>query len=200
MAKKVAPYIKEICQKYDIDPKEALWDCQGTWVMYHRFIEQVAVNAKITTKLEKVLRAEYDEAILLITGTMDNREEWSIGEASHLNYKLMKKVIEKPKVSAYPYAMAEKRGKDRVILKLIGLSGHVYSEEEADDFKPQSQPKEKPPIDKILDKIKSFDDQEKFQEYLDKHWSTVEHTLKDAPACMEQAEKAMTGKLKELAG
>jgi hypothetical protein len=31
--------------------------------------------------------------------------------------------------------MAEKRAKDRVILKLIGLSGDAYSEEEADDFK-----------------------------------------------------------------
>ena len=31
--------------------------------------------------------------------------------------------------------MAEKRAKDRVILKLVGLHGHVYSEEEADDFK-----------------------------------------------------------------
>ena len=40
----------------------------------------------------------------------------------------------------YPVAMAEKRAKDRVILKLAGLSGHVYSEEEADEFK-ESAPK-----------------------------------------------------------
>ena len=31
--------------------------------------------------------------------------------------------------------MAEKRAKDRVILKLVGLHGYAYSEEEADDFK-----------------------------------------------------------------
>lgn len=31
--------------------------------------------------------------------------------------------------------MAEKRAKDRVILKLVGLHGYVYSEEESDDFK-----------------------------------------------------------------
>lgn len=31
--------------------------------------------------------------------------------------------------------MAEKRGKDRVILKLIGLHGVVYSEEEADEMR-----------------------------------------------------------------
>ena len=30
--------------------------------------------------------------------------------------------------------MAEKRAKDRVILKLVGLHGDVYSEEEADEF------------------------------------------------------------------
>ena len=53
--------------------------------------------------------------------------EWSFGEAClGVNYKA-------PGGQAYVYAMAEKRGKDRVILKLAGLHG-VYSEEEADDF------------------------------------------------------------------
>ena len=33
------------------------------------------------------------------------------------------------------YAMAEKRAKDRVILKLLELHGLVYSEEEADEFR-----------------------------------------------------------------
>ena len=35
------------------------------------------------------------------------------------------------KQAAYVYAMAEKRAKDRVILKLIELHGLVYSEEES---------------------------------------------------------------------
>ena len=30
--------------------------------------------------------------------------------------------------------MAEKRAKDRVILKLLNLSGDVYSQDEADEF------------------------------------------------------------------
>jgi hypothetical protein len=37
--------------------------------------------------------------------------------------------------------MAEKRAKDRVILKLIGLHGMVYSEIEADDFRPEPSSK-----------------------------------------------------------
>jgi hypothetical protein len=44
------------------------------------------------------------------------------------------------KMAAYPFAMAEKRAKDRVILKLIALHGLVYSEEEADDFKASAPP------------------------------------------------------------
>jgi hypothetical protein len=37
-----------------------------------------------------------------------------------------------------PIAMAEKRSKDRVILKLLAVHGDLYSEEEADDFKRQN--------------------------------------------------------------
>mgnify|MGYP001362808138 FL=1 len=39
--------------------------------------------------------------------------------------------------------MAEKRGKDRVILSLAGLHGYVYSDIEADDFK-ESKPVAEP--------------------------------------------------------
>ena len=61
---------------------------------------------------------------VLATGSIGDYSEWSIGEASPKNNK-----------NAYPWAMAEKRAKDRVILKLLGFAGEVYSEEEADDFK-----------------------------------------------------------------
>jgi hypothetical protein len=54
------------------------------------------------------------------------------------------------------------------------------------------------PIDKILAKINSFEDAEKFQDYLDKHWATVEHTLKDAPVAFKQAHEAMEKKMDEL--
>jgi hypothetical protein len=68
--------------------------------------------------------------VVMVGGTMptpDNessRYEWSFGEASPANNK-----------NAYPWAMAEKRGKDRVILKFLAAHGDVYSEEEAEDFR-----------------------------------------------------------------
>jgi translation initiation factor IF-2 len=76
------------------------------------------------------VRAERDEAVILVTGRIGDRVEWSIGEALvGVNYRVS------GKQAAYVYAMAEKRAKDRVILKLIELHGLVYSEEEADEFK-----------------------------------------------------------------
>ena len=58
----------------------------------------------------------------IIGGQMN--QAWSIGEASSKNC-----------TNEYRWAMAEKRAKDRVILKLLGVAGDMYSEEEADEFK-----------------------------------------------------------------
>ena len=66
----------------------------------------------------------------MVMGHMGDKSEWSIGEASPSNNK-----------NSYPYAMAEKRAKDRVILKLVGLHGDVYAEDEADSFK-EERPEE----------------------------------------------------------
>ena len=62
-------------------------------------------------------------AIRIQLASPERVREWSFGEAMGYNLK-----------NNYPFAMAEKRAKDRVILKLAGLHG-VYSEEEAEDFK-----------------------------------------------------------------
>ena len=125
MAKQLDPAIGEVLKKYGIG-KEACWDCHGTWVVYHKYLEQIAAKSDI--KFEPPLVVEADGAkkvaAICVTGTLKDRTEWSIGEAAPGNNK-----------NAYPWAMAEKRGKDRVILKLIGLHGLAYSEEEADDFK-----------------------------------------------------------------
>lgn len=140
MAKAPSPHILEILKRYEIDAREALWDCHGTWVMYHRHCEIIGAKAGVKYAEPKVLVAERDAAAVLVVGSMGDRSEWSIGEAAvGLNYTV------KPKQPGYPFAMAEKRAKDRVILKLVGLSGFVYSEEEADDFKGDPLP------DKVVD-------------------------------------------------
>ena len=102
---------------------------QGTAVISHKALERIAARAGITFDPPSVLRAERDEAVLLALGRMGERSEWSIGEALlNVNYRVP------GKEPAYVYAKAEERAKDRVILKLIGLHGLLYSEEEADQF------------------------------------------------------------------
>ena len=65
------------------------------------------------------------------------------GEASPRNTK-----------NAYPYAMAEKRAIDRAILKLIGLHGFIYSEDEL-DVKQTSNTKVGSSDDEVLEKFQS---------------------------------------------
>lgn len=135
MARKIDDTLAGVLKKYGADPKTDIWDCHGTWVAYHRTLERIAAQAGIVFDPPTVIRSEADECVIAVTGKLGDRTEWSFGEARiGLNYRVS------DRQAGYPYAMAEKRGKDRVIIKLVGLAGHVYSEEESDDFKPGSQP------------------------------------------------------------
>ena len=122
--------IADILAKYGEPMAGNIWRVQGQAVIYHKALERIAAQAKITYDPPTIVRAERDEAVILVTGRIGDRVEWSIGEALvGVNYRVS------GKQAAYVYAMAEKRAKDRVILKLIELHGLVYSEEEADEFK-----------------------------------------------------------------
>ena len=104
---------------------DSLWDCHGNWILKHKACEKIAADKGITFDEPIIIEsnAEKNIAVVVVTGYLGDRMEWSFGEATPKNSK-----------NSYPYAMAEKRAKDRVILKLIGLHGDVYSESESDDF------------------------------------------------------------------
>jgi hypothetical protein len=122
--------IADILAKYGEPFAGNVWRVQGQAVIYHKALERIAAQAKIAFDPPQILRAERDEAVILVVGRIGDRSEWSIGEALvGVNYRVS------GRQAAYVYAMAEKRAKDRVILKLIELHGLVYSEEEADEFK-----------------------------------------------------------------
>lgn len=122
--------IAEVLAKFGEPMAGNIWRVQGTAVIYHKTLERIAAQAQIQFDPPTLVRAEREEAVILVTGRVGERVEWSIGEALlGVNYRVS------GKQAAYVYAMAEKRAKDRVILKLIELHGLVYSEEEADEFK-----------------------------------------------------------------
>lgn len=126
MAKKLPARLVEILKEIGLTERQAVWDCHGTPVVLHKALEKVAAHYKIVFDQPKIIACDVTDkqAVICVTGHMADATEWSIGEAAPYNNK-----------NSYPFAMAEKRAKDRVILKLVGLHGDVYSEEEADDFK-----------------------------------------------------------------
>lgn len=121
--------ISEFMAAHEIDHDE-IWEVRsGAFAIKHKALERVAVRSNILFDAPVVIEANAAEKIaaICVTGRMGDRSEWSIGEASPSNCK-----------NAYCYAMAEKRGKDRVILKLLSAHGSIYSEDEADEFKQQN--------------------------------------------------------------
>ena len=133
MGKPIDSRALAILKKLNLDQKDdqgqykALWDCRGTWVMYHRFIEQAGAENGIVYSYDEIETNSADGIVVVkCTAQMEKDrvkiQVVSYGEASPKNTK-----------NSYPYAMAEKRAYDRCVLKLLGLHGFVYSEDEMPD-------------------------------------------------------------------
>ena len=133
MGKPIDSRALAILKKLNLDQKDdqgqykALWDCRGTWVMYHRFIEQAGAENGIVYSYDEIETNSADGIVVVkCTAQMEkDRVKYQVisyGESSPKNTK-----------NSYPYAMAEKRAYDRCVLKLLGLHGFVYSEDEMTD-------------------------------------------------------------------
>lgn len=137
--------IKELAKKYNLH-QDDFWELsqrKGTWIIKHDACEKIAAIEKITFAKPDVhygldaicLIGEASKSHLIKTATGLKEETetlWATGEASAVNVMGQGK---------YYWAMAEKRLKDRLILKLIhAYEFGIYSEEEADSFKKVEEP------------------------------------------------------------
>ena len=114
--------IKKILEQFKINPAKALWDCHGTQIMYHRYIEEIGASAGVQVIKYETIKADESTAIVKCHARLGKVDQFSYGECSPRNSK-----------NAYPVAMAEKRAFDRCVLKLVGLHGHVYAISEMPD-------------------------------------------------------------------
>ena len=130
MKNSIPENVKTVLNEIGETQNSATWDCHGTVVILHKALEKVAAHKGITFDAPVVIESSVEKkmVVMLVTGRFGDKVEWSFGEAAPYNLK-----------NNYPFAMAEKRAKDRVILKLVGLHGDAYSEIEADEFK-ESKP------------------------------------------------------------
>jgi len=126
------PRIEAVREKYGLRSDD-FWQIKQNkqWVCKHAALEIVAVKAGVEWMPPQIIEANAPALVtsMVVTGKMGDRVEWATGETNATNYSVS------GKQPAYPWAMAEKRAKDRVVLKLVGIHGLVYSEDEAEDFK-----------------------------------------------------------------
>lgn len=119
--------ISKVFKEVGLTVDEAVWNCHGTWVAYHKALEVVGAVKGVKFAKPEVIYHDpaKGEITIYCEASLAERTEWTYGEVSKSNNK-----------NSYPWAMVEKRAKDRLILKLVNLHGYCYSEEESDDFKP----------------------------------------------------------------
>ena len=124
---------KKIFKDLKISPQEATWDCHGTPVVLHKYVEIIGAKLNVSVDSLDVIEANTKDAVVSMkcVASIGDRQVISYGECSPKNNK-----------NAYPYAMAEKRAVGRCILKLANLHGFVYSEDESDAFKKPKESKQ----------------------------------------------------------
>ena len=123
--------IKDIQVKYELS-KDDFWHHQqsGQWILTHNAVEKIATIEGIWLIERLVDNSDADLVRYWMTMGMRNEAgekiiKSSVGEADRKNCK-----------SQYLGCMAEKRGIDRCVLKLINAHEYgIVSEVEADDYK-----------------------------------------------------------------
>ena len=132
---KLKKLLSEVGEKVDMsdDKNSAVWSLpqnKNVLIIKHKALEKISAHLGMWFDPPTILESDTDKKIvsLVVKGYIDDgkgkNSAWSIGEVSPKN-----------NTNKYPYAIAEKRAIDRVILKLLGVHGAMYSEEEAEDFK-----------------------------------------------------------------
>ncbi len=118
--------MKQLAEEYNLS-KDDFWKHaqSGKWIISHDAVEKIANKEQIVCGPPQVLNSERDFVRMVISAKKGENVVWTIGEADTRNCQ-----------NKYYGAMAEKRGKDRAILKLINAyEWGIYSDVEAESFK-----------------------------------------------------------------
>lgn len=124
--------IKDLAKKYNLD-KSDFWEMKfggkSNWIITHDAVEKIADIEKVVFHLPQVFRDNNSNVAMLGEASKGDKRVWSTGESSSYNNK-----------NPYNFAMAEKRLKDRLVLKIINAYEYgIYSDVEADDFKKKAK-------------------------------------------------------------
>jgi len=176
----------KIFKELKINSSEATWDCHGTPVVLHKYIEIIGAKLNVSIDSLDVIEANAKDGIVSMkcVASIKDRQVISYGECSPKNNK-----------NAYPYAMAEKRAVDRCILKLANLHGFVYSENEIDDKAPASKPKTaekklisvEPTVQQFISEMTSDQSYTEFNSIVKKYQGAMVIAKKENPELYQEA-------------
>ena len=134
--------MKELAKKYNLTGQD-FWNLTGSvWIIKHDAVEKIAKMENVIFENPTIVEHSREHCVLMGNATKNWKDkdgkdcytsEWTFGEADRKsNCK-----------NAYIFAMAEKRLKDRLTLKLIDAYEYgIYSDTEADSFKKKDKMKE----------------------------------------------------------
>ena len=196
--------MKELAKKYNLKESDYWQESRSKkWIISHAACEKIADMEGIIFGPPQILNSEQNFVRMVISGKKGDVLIWSVGEADNKNCK-----------NLYFGAMAEKRGKDRVILKLINAYEYgVYSDVEADDFKKpaeeyrtEEQAKEFDNLikhkafdgkrNKVKDEIRKDSNQTNYQRVLNKMKSTIQNFEdEEAESINQDLDNQLEGKL-----
>jgi hypothetical protein len=138
--------ITDLQKKYSLS-KDDFWELRrggkAMQIISHDACEKIAATENIQLLTIETLNSERDFVRFLVTMQKGEKKITTVGEADKSNC-----------TSSYYGAMAEKRGIDRAILKLINAYEYgVYSDVESDDFAKKNPEQMKVELWKDLQKI-----------------------------------------------
>jgi hypothetical protein len=129
---------KFLAERYGLEEYHFWFHKQSEkWIVSHKGCMVIAEKENIKFGKPEYVQNETDRIVMFGTATIsdedgNSKEVWTHGEANHKNCYM-----------PYPFAMAEKRLKDRLTLQIISAYGEVYSEIEAEEFAAESDRYEK---------------------------------------------------------
>ena len=166
--------VDDLLKKYNLEKEKDCWlhKQSGKWILTHASVEKICVQENIELVEIRSLTSVEQSVRFLVTMKKDDRIISTVGEADKTNC-----------TSKYYGCMAEKRGYDRCVLKLIDAYAHGFvSEEESDDWKqPQSESVAMATAyqgSRMVEVLKNFDGYDKAKaKYVYKHLTKKEADL-----------------------
>lgn len=123
--------IRDLQTKYNLTTND-FWQLpqnKNIWIVSHNACEKIAVIEGIDLIDIKVLNSERDFVRMIVTVQKEGWKLMTIGEAMSQNC-----------TSKYYGCIAEKRGFDRAVLKMINAYEYqIYSDSESDNFKKEKE-------------------------------------------------------------